>query len=163
MKIMIASDIHGSAFYCEKLLEAYKREGAERLLILGDILYHGPRNDLPKEYNPKAVITMLNSMKEDLLCVRGNCDMYTSLPTIDIRTVCDKKIMATHGYEQNVKFGLYDLQLDAVSNKCDIVLFGHTHTPLSLYKDGIYYFNPGSVYDGCYAEKAQNQVQIQAV
>ena len=74
MKLMIASDIHGSAFYCEQMLEAYQREEADRLLILGDILYHGPRNDLPEGYAPKEVISMLNPMKNHLLCVRGNCD-----------------------------------------------------------------------------------------
>lgn len=73
MKLMIASDIHGSAYYCKKMLEAYKKEEADRLLLLGDILYHGPRNDLPKDYNPKECIAMLNPMKEHLLCVRGNC------------------------------------------------------------------------------------------
>ena len=74
MKLMIASDIHGSAYYCRKMLEAYDREKADKLLLLGDILYHGPRNDLPKEYAPKEVITMLNARKQELLCVRGNCD-----------------------------------------------------------------------------------------
>ena len=74
MKIMIASDIHGSAYYCEKMLDAYKKEQADRLLLLGDILYHGPRNDLPKDYAPKKVISMLNEVKNELLCVRGNCD-----------------------------------------------------------------------------------------
>ena len=67
MKLMIASDIHGYAYYCRKMLDAYKREGADRLLLLGDILYHGPRNDLPKDYNPKEVIAMLNPMKKELL------------------------------------------------------------------------------------------------
>ena len=70
MKLMIASDIHGSAYYCRKMLEAYDREKADKLLLLGDILYHGPRNDLPKEYAPKEVITMLNARKQELLCVR---------------------------------------------------------------------------------------------
>ena len=74
MKMMIASDIHGSARYARELLEAYDRERAERLLLLGDILYHGPRNDLPEEYDPKGVIRMLNERKRDILCVRGNCD-----------------------------------------------------------------------------------------
>lgn len=69
MKLMIASDIHGSAFYCEQMIEAYK-EGADKLLLLGDILYHGPRNDLPEGYAPKTVIAMLNPMKKELLCVR---------------------------------------------------------------------------------------------
>ena len=74
MKYLIASDIHGSAFYCKQLIEAYEREGADRLLLLGDILYHGPRNDLPKDYAPKKVISMLNEIKEEILCVRGNCE-----------------------------------------------------------------------------------------
>ena len=74
MKLMIASDIHGSAYYRRNMLEAYDREKADKLLLLGDILYHGPRNDLPKEYAPKEVIAMLNARKQELLCVRGNCD-----------------------------------------------------------------------------------------
>ena len=74
MKIMIASDIHGSDFYCEKMLEAFSEEKADKLLLLGDILYHGPRNDLPKDYAPKKVIERLNAIKDVILCVRGNCD-----------------------------------------------------------------------------------------
>ena len=74
MKLMIASDIHGSAFYCKKMVEAFEKEGADRLLLLGDLLYHGPRNDLPKEYQPKEVIAMLNELKNDVFCVRGNCE-----------------------------------------------------------------------------------------
>ena len=74
MKWMIASDIHGSAAYLEKLLEAYKQEKADRMLLLGDLLYHGPRNDLPEGYQPKRVIELLNGMKDDILCVRGNCE-----------------------------------------------------------------------------------------
>ena len=74
MKYFIASDIHGSAYYCEKMLEAYRREGADRLILLGDILYHGPRNDLPRDYAPKRVIELLNVVKDEIFCVRGNCD-----------------------------------------------------------------------------------------
>ncbi len=74
MKWMIASDIHGSAYYCKMMLEQYQKEGAQRLLLLGDILYHGPRNDLPKEYAPKEVLSMLNAYKKEIFCVRGNCD-----------------------------------------------------------------------------------------
>ena len=74
MKWMVASDIHGSAKYCRELLDAYEREKADRLLLLGDLLYHGPRNDLPDEYAPKMVIAMLNAKKNQILCVRGNCD-----------------------------------------------------------------------------------------
>ena len=79
MKYMFASDIHGSAYYCRKMLDAYKEEQADRLILLGDLLYHGPRNDLPKDYAPKQVIQMLNEVKEQLYVVRGNCCLlYTS-------------------------------------------------------------------------------------
>ena len=74
MKWFIASDIHGSAYYCRRMLERYKKENADRLLLLGDVLYHGPRNDLPNGYAPKEVIEMLNAIKDDILCVRGNCE-----------------------------------------------------------------------------------------
>ena len=80
MKLMIASDIHGSAFYCEQMIEAYKREGADKLLLLGDILYHGPRNDLPEGYAPKTVIAMLNPMKKELLMQKIIFCQLLSLP-----------------------------------------------------------------------------------
>ena len=74
MKIMFASDIHGSAYYCRRMLDIYSESGAGRLVILGDILYHGPRNDLPREYAPKEVIAMLNPLKNQIYAIRGNCD-----------------------------------------------------------------------------------------
>lgn len=95
MKWMIASDIHDSACYCRKLLEAYNKEEANRLVLLGDILYHGPRNDLPKEYNPKQVIKMLNAQKQDIICVRGNCDTEVdqmAFPLKDIDKLTDIRI-----------------------------------------------------------------------
>ena len=74
MKYLFASDIHGSAYYCEKVLDVYKNSGAQRLILLGDILYHGPRNELPKDYNPKEVFAMLNELKDRIYAIRGNCD-----------------------------------------------------------------------------------------
>ena len=92
MKLMFASDIHGSLFYAEKVAEAYKNENAEKLILLGDLLYHGPRNDLPKDYNPKGVIALLNSMKQEILAVRGNCCLlYTSRRIFYIKIVFTKK------------------------------------------------------------------------
>ena len=93
MKWMIASDIHGSAYYCNELLMAYKREKADRLL-LGDILYHGPRNDLPKEYAPKKIIALLNEHKQDILCVRGNCDTEVDQMVLEFPILSDYCVVA---------------------------------------------------------------------
>ena len=109
MKWMIASDIHGSAYYCEKLLAAYQREQADRMLLLGDLLYHGPRNDLPEGYAPKQVIAMLNGRKEDILCVRGNCEAEVDQMVLDFPIMADyavltegeRLIYATHGHVYN--------------------------------------------------------------
>lgn len=146
MKYMIASDIHGSAYYCELLLHAYKKEKADRLLLLGDILYHGPRNDLPKDYNPKQVIAMLNERKQDIFCVRGNCDtevdqMVLEFPVLsDYCVIADENhlIYATHGHTYNEE------KLPPL-HKGDILLCGHTHVPKCREHENYLYMNPGSV------------------
>lgn len=147
MKYMIASDIHGSALYLEKLLNCYSAEAPEKLILLGDILYHGPRNDLPDGYAPKKVISMLNPIKESLLCVRGNCDCEVDQMVLDFPILADYAylclngltIFATHGHIFN-KDNLPPLK------KGDILLHGHTHIPAfeKLANDN-YYINPGSV------------------
>ena len=91
-KIMIASDIHGSAYYCEKMLECYKNEKADMLVLLGDILYHGPRNDLPEDYAPKKVIAMLNPLKNEIICVRGNCDTEVDQMVLDFNCFVNRLI-----------------------------------------------------------------------
>ena len=93
MKILIASDIHGSAYYCRSLLERYREEKPDKLLLLGDILYHGPRNDLPREYAPKEVLAMLNEMKEEILCVRGNCDTEVDQMVLEFPILADYCIL----------------------------------------------------------------------
>ncbi len=143
MKLLIASDIHGSSYYCKKLMDSFAAEKPDKLLLLGDILYHGPRNDLPKDYAPKQVIEMLNSISHRILCVRGNCDtevdqMVLDFPVLaDYCTVFDGTLTmyATHGHH-----------IDDI--KCvpgGIVVFGHTHIPVCEQKDGCFYVNPGSV------------------
>lgn len=146
MKWMIASDIHGSAFYCRKMVKAFEKENADKLLLLGDVLYHGPRNSLPKDYDPKAVMELLNPMKREILCVRGNCDaevdqMVLEFPVLAeyfIAYFMDRMIFASHGHHfhpgnlPNIKPG-------------DILLFGHTHIPDFGEKEGVIYVNPGSV------------------
>ena len=146
MKWMIASDLHGSLYYCKRLLEAYDREGANRLLFLGDVLYHGPRNDLPKEYNPKAVIELLNERKTDILCVRGNCDtevdqMVLHFPILADYCVLvegDVTIYASHGHIYN------EQNLPPLQNG-SILLNGHTHVPKCNEYEEYVYMNPGSV------------------
>ena len=109
MKYMFASDIHGSAYYCKKMLEAYEQEKADRLILLGDILYHGPRNDLPKEYAPKEVIAMLNEKKNELYVVRGNCEAEVDQMVLEFPVMADyciimdgeRTIYASHGHIYN--------------------------------------------------------------
>lgn len=146
MKWMIASDIHGSAFYCQQMLRRFEEEKADRLILLGDLLYHGPRNDLPAEYQPKKVIEMLNGIRDRLLCVRGNCDcevdqMVLQFPILADYAVLDageRLIYATHGH-------VYNPEKLPPLKAGDILLFGHTHIPLHAEKDGILCLNPGSV------------------
>jgi putative phosphoesterase len=146
MKIMIASDIHGSAYYCRKLLERYQEEKPDKLLLLGDILYHGPRNDLPKEYAPKEVIAMLNNMKEEILCVRGNCDTEVDQMVLEFPIMAEycilyesgSMIFVTHGHTFNMKN-------PPMLKEGDILLHGHTHIPAAEMFDGKLYLNPGSV------------------
>lgn len=146
MKYFIASDIHGSLFYCKKMIECFKNENADKLVLLGDILYHGPRNDLPKEYNPKEVITLLNEYKNVILAVRGNCDtqvdqMVLSFPCLaDYAIISEGKtsVYLTHGHVYN------ENNLPPLA-KGDILLHGHTHVPVCRENDGYTYINPGSV------------------
>lgn len=146
MRLMIASDIHGSAFYCRQMLDAYKRENADRLLLLGDLLYHGPRNDLPKDYNPKEVITMLNDRKQELLCVRGNCDTEVDQMVLEFPILADycllelngKTLFATHGHTWNP-------ENPPMLKTGDILLNGHTHIPANRDMGTYVYMNPGSV------------------
>ena len=147
MKWMIASDLHGSAYYCRKMLEAFEREGADRLFLLGDLLYHGPRNDLPREYAPKEVIPLLNGKREKLLCVRGNCDAEVDQMVLEFPVLADyavlpvgqRLIYATHGHIYHVK------NLPPLAPG-DVLLHGHTHVPAwTEFGQENLYLNPGSV------------------
>ena len=146
MKILIASDIHGSAKYCRALLDRCEKENAGRLLLLGDLLYHGPRNDLPEEYEPKQVIGMLNALKEEIFCVRGNCEaevdqMVFSFPVLAdyaLMPLGDRMVFITHGH-------VYHKENLPPMKAGDILLHGHTHVPACEETGGIVYMNPGSV------------------
>ena len=147
MKWLIASDLHGSALYGRQLLEAFDREGAGRLLLLGDLLYHGPRNDLPGGYGPKEVIFMLNERKEQIFCVRGNCEaevdqMVLGFPVMAeycLLEAAGRLIFATHGHK-------YHLDAPPALGAGSVLLHGHTHVPAkTLTAAWWWYLNPGSV------------------
>ncbi len=146
MKLLIASDIHGSAYYCRKLLAVYEAVKPDRMLLLGDILYHGPRNDLPREYAPKEVIAMLNPLADKLLCVRGNCDTEVDQMVLEFPILADyavlydgeRELFATHGHhvtpENPPRFA-----------DGSILLGGHTHVAEERDCGHFRYVNPGSV------------------
>ncbi len=146
MKLLIASDLHGSVPSCEALLNRYEAEGARRLLFLGDLLYHGPRNRLPDGYDPKGVIPLLNGMKRHLLCVRGNCDAEVDQMVLEFPILSDslllefdgRRIFATHGH-------IYNKDNPPALCEGDVLLHGHTHIPVLQRLESFTLLNPGSV------------------
>lgn len=146
MKILIGSDLHGSAYNCRLLLDAMRRENADRAILLGDLLYHGPRNPLPQEYDTKAVTAMLNSVKHQLLCVRGNCDSEVDQMVLEFPILADYaflsidgvNICATHGHT-------YGPDTPPPLQSGDYLLCGHIHLPVRRQMDSITYLNPGSL------------------
>lgn len=145
MKLMIASDIHGSALWAEALFAAYEQEAPDRLLLLGDLLYHGPRNDLPEDYAPKRVIPLLNAHKNDILAVRGNCEaevdqMVLEFPVMaDYAAVWDRGRMffLTHGHHFNE-------QALPPLGAGDVLIHGHTHLRALADRGAYVFLNPGS-------------------
>ena len=148
MKYMIASDLHGSAEYVAQLMDAWAREGADALLLLGDLLYHGPRNALPEDYDTKRVIAMLNGLDAEIIAVRGNCDAEVDQMVLDFPIMADfeiveygaRKLFLTHGH-------LYDpIEKLPPIGAGDVMLSGHTHVPASFRSEaGVWFLNPGSV------------------
>lgn len=146
MKLVIASDIHGSAYWCQKLMEEIQKENPDRVILLGDLLYHGPRNDLPRDYAPKQVIPMLSGIREKIAAVRGNCEAEVDQMVLPFPCLADyAEILAdgrlfhlSHGHHQNPQ-NLPPLPEGSV------FLFGHTHVKLDETVGGIRCLNPGSV------------------
>ena len=146
MKYVITSDIHGSFTYAEKLINAFKEEKADKILLLGDILYHGPRNDLPDGYAPKKVFELLNSYKSKILCVRGNCDAEVDQMVLEFPIMADycvipyedKTIFATHGH-------IFNENALPPLNGGDVLLHGHTHLTVCKNLGKVTYINPGSI------------------
>lgn len=144
MKIMFISDIHGSAYYMEKIVEIFNNENYQHLYILGDVLYHGPRNDLPTEYNPKRVIELLKMIKKKITYIRGNCDaevdemvLKCKMSKNKIITLDGKKVFLTHGHHYNK---------DNLPNKqFDIMMYGHFHVPFIMSNNSHIIMSPGSI------------------
>ena len=142
MKLLIASDIHGSAYWCRKLMETIEAEQPDKILLLGDLLYHGPRNDLPKDYAPKAVAPMLNEFAAQIIAVRGNCEAEVDSLMLDFPVTPDYAVIfdgtttmyLSHGHREEPKMA-----------EGSVYLTGHTHIPHDFVKDGVRYLNPGSV------------------
>ena len=146
MRIMFASDIHGYAYYCRKLLERYDAEKPEKLILLGDLLYHGPRNDLPEEYAPKQVIAMLNGIKEELLCVRGNCEAEVDQMVLEFPVLADYMVMFEAGRMFFITHGhVYNKEHLPMLKKGDLLIHGHTHVQAMEDCGDFMYINPGSV------------------
>ena len=146
MKLVIASDIHGSAFWCRKLVEVIEEVEPDRILLLGDLLYHGPRNDLPREYGPKQVIPMLSAYKDRILCVRGNCEAEVDQMVLPFPCMADCAVLSCDGLTMYLTHGHHH-NPDALPPLAEgnVFLSGHTHVKLDEVRKGIRCLNPGSV------------------
>ena len=146
MKVMFISDIHGSYYWANRAIEKYHEEKADKLIILGDILYHGPRNDLPKDYNCKKVIALLNPLKKDIIAVRGNCDSEVDQMVLDFPMRSDYALMDVDQHHFFMTHGhLFNEDQLPLLNENDILIYGHFHKPLAKKENGIYILNPSSI------------------
>ncbi len=146
MKLVIASDIHGSAFWCRKLMEVVEQENPDKLVLLGDILYHGPRNDLPREYAPKQVIPMLSAYADRILCVRGNCEAEVDQMVLPFPCMADYALLQLDGCTVYLTHGhLWNPEKLPPVQEGTVFLFGHTHVKMDEMHGGIRCINPGSV------------------
>ena len=145
MKLVIASDIHGSAYWCGKLCELIEAEQPDRIVLLGDLLYHGPRNDLPRDYAPKQVIPMLSALKDKILAVRGNCEAEVDQMVLPFPCMADYALLACDGISMYLTHGHHANPDNLPPLSGGGFLSGHTHVKLDEVRNGIRCLNPGSV------------------
>lgn len=147
MKLLIASDLHGDLASCEALIERFNGEGCDRILFLGDILYHGPRNNLPHSYNPKGVISLLNSYADKITSVRGNCDAEVDEMVLDFPVLADYALLTLDGITVFASHGHhYSPDMPPPLSEGAVMLGGHTHLyGISEFGKENIYLNPGSV------------------
>ena len=144
MRVLVISDIHGSSYYAEKIKEIVARENPDKIILLGDLYYHGPRNELTQEYAPMKVAEVLNSLKDKLLVVKGNCDAEVDEMISDFKfedhlllNINGKKIYFTHGHKYNIENIPYE--------DFDVLIYGHIHQGFIEEKEGYLFANPGSI------------------
>ncbi|MDE6410948.1 MAG: phosphodiesterase [Clostridia bacterium] len=142
MKLMIASDIHGSAYYCEKMIALFKKEGADKLLLLGDLLYHGARNALPRDYSTLKTAELLNGIKENILCIKGNCDSEVDTLVLEFPVEADFAYFTVAGHSAIAAHGH---KTPAYLKKDDLLFNGHFHVPAYEERENCIYINCGSV------------------
>ena len=147
MKLLIASDIHGDIESAKIIIDAFKKNECDKILLLGDILYHGPRNDLPGRYAPKEVIALLNEYSDKILSVRGNCDTEVDQMVLNFPVLADYAILALDGLNLYATHGHnYNTKTPPPLAKGDILLHGHTHViRAEKFGDENTYINPGSI------------------
>ena len=132
MKYVFASDIHGSAYYTKALLEKFNESKAEKLILLGDLLYHGPRNDLPKDYAPKEVIAMLNPLKDKIYAVRGNCEAEVDQMVLDFPVMATYALLVLNGVTFYATHGhIYNPENLPPINPGEALIYGHVHLPIA--------------------------------
>ena len=146
MKLLIASDLHGSAYWCGKLMERIEAENPDRIILLGDLLYHGPRNDLPRDYAPKQVIPMLSQHKDKILAVRGNCEAEVDQMVLPFPCKADYALIEAGGVSMYLTHG-HHANPDNLPPLTEgtVFLSGHTHVKIDKTVNGIRCLNPGSV------------------
>ena len=146
MRFLIASDLHGSAYFTRLLLERFEKERADWLLLLGDLLYHGPRNALPREYDPAAVAAMLNGWKDRILAVKGNCDSAVDQMVLDFPIEAPYLPVFADGFSLYLTHGdVFTPESPMPMPPGSAFLFGHIHVQVKEKREGILYLNPGSV------------------
>lgn len=146
MKFFVISDIHGSMYYLKKVLDIFDRGNYDKLIILGDELYHGPRNPLPKDYSPKDVIQLLNKYKNKIIAVRGNCDSEVDQMVLEYPIMSDYSVISLENRNVYITHGhLYNKETPLPMNEGDILLYGHFHYPIIEKIDSKFYLNPGSI------------------
>ncbi len=146
MKCMIVSDIHGSLEDLKKVIEIYEQENMDKLILLGDLLYHGPRNPIPAGYNPIEVAHLLNHYKDKIIAVRGNCDSEVDQMVIEFPIQADYSELFIDGHRFFITHGhLYNEDSLPLLNEGDIIMYGHFHNPIAKKENGITIFNPSSI------------------